>query len=556
MKLVAAVTLTTSVGFFLSGCHQQLPTSHDTAQLNAKEFQRTSLTPVRERLLTNFEYERTMEALLDTELSLSARLPPDYRVNGFTRHGQAPLSSARAWKMSELSKELARDYVKKHAKELDCTLTESTASSAAADTNPCFEKFLNSFGTRALRRPLHRDEQDSLRRLLTQAQEFEGDYLSSLPWIVSALLQSPSLLYVSELGRPTETEGVHLLEPYEIASVLAYTITGGPPDPPLLLAAKSDELYAPAAREAHARRLLAQSETRHQFRRFIAEWLEIDELESTSKDTDISRRYESLKSKMLAETNAYTDEVLVNRGGTLSAFLNGGFLSVDPNLARYYGLDAWGPRVPSQASGRVGLLQHASFLSAHALPNRTSPIQRGDFVLRRLLCVELPRPEELGIETVMPTPVKSKTTRELFSAHVNNTGCAACHDAIDPLGYSFENFDAAGQYRTTQNGQKIDSSGHFRLEGHDQELRDSVDLARWLSQEPVAELCFQRYAISFFAADERPEFSSSFAKWAKSLDATSRASLTESLIAFTRSNLFVFRGAKRETEQEHDAAPH
>src|SRR5690606_20680611 len=128
------------------------------------------------------------------------------------------------------------------------------------------------------------------------------------------------------------------------------------------------------------------------------------------KDDSVTAHYEGLKSSMLAETSAFVDEVFVHRGASLASLLTAGFSSVDQKMARYYDLDAWGPRVPSQQVGRLGVLQHASFLSAHAHPDGTSPIKRGDFILRRILCVDVPRPEEIGIEVVIPAVTETTTT--------------------------------------------------------------------------------------------------------------------------------------------------
>src|SRR5690606_4841085 len=113
---------------------------------------------------------------------------------------------------------------------------------------------------------------------------------------------------------------------------------------------------------------------------------------------------------MLSETQNYVDEVMVHHGASVSALLAGGFASVDPTLARYYDLEAFGPVVPVARWGRIGVLQHASFLSSHAHPDGTSPVKRGDFILRRVLCRPMPRPAELGIEVVMPAPVEGQTT--------------------------------------------------------------------------------------------------------------------------------------------------
>ena len=143
--------------------------------------------------------------------------------------------------------------------------------------------------------------------------------------ILTALLESPSLVYLTELGPGGPAGSVVTLTPFEIASLLSFTLRGGPPDDALLQAAASGALLRPEAREAQARRLLAMSDTRFQFRRFILEWLEVDGLPRTVKSADLYPDYDEVKSHMLSETTAFADEVMVYAGGSVAALLGARF---------------------------------------------------------------------------------------------------------------------------------------------------------------------------------------------------------------------------------------
>lgn len=494
-----------------------------------------ALIPARLRRLSNAEYEASVRVLLDTDAQVAELLPADLEVEGYTRNGSSTVSSTYNARVRDLAERLSRQYVDGRRSQLSCQSEDGSA---------CAEQFISSFAPRALRRPLREDEREALLSIYAQAAKIEGNHAGALAWVISALLQSPSFLYVSEEGEPTRSPRVHHLDSYEIASVLSYMLTGAPPDEELIEAAGAGRLFSAEEREGQARRLLAQSDTRHQFRRFVRQWLEVDGLEDTSKDEVVTPYYEELKPKMLAETSSFVDEVMVHRGASVASLLTAGFSSVDPTMARFYGLSAWGPRVPSRDVGRIGVLQQASFLAAHAHPDGSSPIKRGDFVLRRVLCVEMPRPDEIGIEIVIPTVTETETTRQRFEAHVNNPGCASCHDFIDPLGFAFEHFDAAGHYRQRENSRPVVAKGSFRYEGWSADFDSSVELSEWLARQPETSRCFRKQALTFFAAEASDEHARAFEEVIGPLPTEQKQSLIDNLVAYARSDLFLYRRVK------------
>jgi hypothetical protein len=359
--------------------------------------------------------------------------------------------------------------------------------------------------------------------------------------LLPALLQSPSFLYVTELGAPEATGPVIPLTQWEIATALSFTLSGDAPDDELLDLAADAALGAPDTRRKQARRLLGQSPTRRHIERFVLEWLEVDDLADTAKNEISHPTYEALKSRMLEETRAFVDEVVVHHGASVSALLTAGFVSVPPAMARHYELDAFGPAVPVGSSGRLGILQQASFLSAHAHPDRTSPVKRGDWVLRKVLCKELPRPGELGIEVVMPEPEPDRTTRELFVAHNADPHCNSCHKSIDPLGYTFENFDEAGARRSTDAGRAVDTRVQLSLDGERLAFGDSLDLSRWLAKNPKSARCFTRQAFRYFSAQHDPTTEAVLLRVQHELPPQSKSSLIELLIAYAGSPEFVNR---------------
>lgn len=508
-------------------CGAQPARHPDAASVAASE-----LLPTRVRRLTSVELERSVHALLGTTPDVAKKLPPDVRQQGYTPNVAQPFPAATAVRWASLVEEWTQDATRSNPRRF-----------VACDTSACRDELVARFGRRAWRRSLTTEEHDALTALY-EAGLATGSSADGAQLVLSALLQSPSFLYVTELGEQrgdTSNPDVTRLTASEIASALAYTLSGAPPDDELLDRAERGELVSPEQRRAAARRIIGRSSTRHQFRRFVLEWLEIDHLETTSKEPERHPRYERLKEHMLAETTAFTDEVMVHHGASVSALLSAGFSSVDPSMARYYGLEAFGPVVPLRGKPRVGVLQHASFLSAHSHPDGTSPVLRGDFVLRKVLCKELMRPSELGIEIIMPRPKEGETTRERFAAHTQSAQCRSCHSTIDPIGFVFEGFDEAGKERAEDGGKRVDTGGDVDLYGQKLHFDDSVALSRWLAGSPRTRECFSRQAFRYFSAQSDPGPERAFLSFVGELPRAKRDNLVEVLVEYAASPLFVAR---------------
>lgn len=495
-----------------------------------------ALLPARIRRLSNTEFANTAAALLGEPVELGDRLPPDVRQEGYTQNAAQPLTSSLGTRIASLSFELAEGAVDRRFEALfPCGEHEPL----------CIDATLTAFAERAWRRAVSADERKSLRALYHQGHQ-SGGARGGVTWVLTALLQSPSLWYLSENGKGDATSGTLVrLRGEELASSLAYTVSGSPPDAALLELGRTNALFEGAVRAREARRLLSKSETRHHFRRFVLEWLEVDQLEHTAKDPELYPTYEAAKPHMLLETSAFVDEVMVHHRGSVLTLLDGGFTSVDPVMARYYGFSSYGPRVPLDGKGRRGVLQHASFLSAHAHEDSSSPVKRGDFILRKVLCRQTPRPRELDIEVVIPPPDPAHTTRQRFAQHGADPNCAFCHDRIDGLGFAFENFDAAGRPRTTDHDQPVDNYGRVRLDSRTLAFDDSVALSRLLASDPLTTECFARHALRYFSAQADPDVEATFLDLVATLPRARRESLIDVVVAFVGSDLFALRRVAR-----------
>lgn len=512
------------------------------------------LLPVRVRRLSLGEYERSAGELVGHAVAARGLLPPDLRVNGYSVNAEQSVQAGHVLAFERIASAATSSEVGR-ADEIPLTrgLLGCVTSPSAREQHACRTLELSRLPLRAFRRMPTPEELEALSDIYDLGAALEEDAaqaaLGGAHSVLQALLQAPSLLYVTELGDgATGGEEVVRLDGFEVASLLSFTLRGAPPDLPLLERAHRGELFYPEVRESEARRLLSMSDARFRFRQFVREWLEIDGLETLAKNEPYAGTWPTLRSAMLDETDRFVDAVLMHHGAALDQLIAGGFSVLGSDLAAFYGLDAGGSNaeVDTSAAGRIGVLQHASFLAAHAHPTDTSPVRRGDFVLRRLLCTELPRPSELNIEVVPPAPDAALTTRERFAAHVSDPLCSSCHGQLDAIGFTFENFDAIGGRREQENEKPVDTNTVLEALGDAVQLRDSTDLARWIASLPEARECFLRQAFQFFfgagtdAAVEQAA-ADAFAALASELPDSRRDNLIEALVAYISSPAFVWR---------------
>lgn len=517
------------------------------------------LLPVRLRRLSVLEYERTASELAGIPVAARAVLPPDLRVNGYSVNTQQSIQTGHVLALELIAGAAAPGPAEPGTlPALARALLGCSQPAARAAQRACLELELSRLSLRAFRRLPAPEEVQSLSELYERGATLADSPLavatSGGRLVLQALLQAPSLLYLTELGEPGAVTGdVVRLGAFEVASLLSYALRGAPPDLALLERAHRGELSWPEVRESEARRLLSMSDTRFRFRQFVREWLEIADLDTLAKGEPHAQTWPRLRAAMLEETDRFVDAVLMHHGASLEQLLASGFSMIGPELAELYGLDVDGPTLNASAvevdisgSGRVGVLQQGSFLAAHAHPTETSPVRRGDFVLRRLLCKELPRPSELDIEVVPPAPDPALTTRERFDVHVADALCADCHTELDAIGFTFENFDAIGGMREQENQKRVDTATELAGFGPPVRFADSRDLSRWLASLPEARACFLRQAFQYFfgagtdaglertAADE-------FLRVADTLPDSRRDSLVEVLVAYVSSPAFIWR---------------
>lgn len=325
-------------------------------------------------------------------------------------------------------------------------------------------EIVERFATRAYRRPLAEAEVDNLITLFDEEQAAESSFENSIKAPLAAVLCAPDFLFLSE----PNSESARELNEFELASRLSYFLWSSMPDDTLFSAAAEGKLRSNL--ENQVRRMIADSKSERFVNNFVGQWLQTRLVGSFPPDKKLFPDYDyHLERSMIAETEAFFAEILHHDLSALN-FLDSDFAMLNQRLARHYGIDGVkGDEFRRVAlppdSARGGVMTHASMLAGLSDGTRAKPIKRGVWILENLLGSSVPPPPPNAGE-IEPNQKGAEvlSLRERMSEHrEKSSACYSCHKKIDPLGFSLQNFDAVGAWRTHETGieDPIDASGEF-----------------------------------------------------------------------------------------------
>ncbi|MBX3247374.1 MAG: DUF1592 domain-containing protein [Myxococcales bacterium] len=359
----------------------------------------------------------------------------------------------------------------------------------------CARRFVESFGRRALRRPLTSEEVGRYTTFF-EAQRAEIDFDAAIQLTVSAFLQSPQFLYRLELGADAGRGGHVPLTPHEVASRLSYLLWESMPDDALLAAADARELQTPAQLAAQTRRMLADPRARAATRDYFRQWLHLDRVASEAKLPEVVPEWSpAVAAAAREESLRFAEHVFYE--GSLSDLFTSRTGFVPPELASIYGVAPSSEAIELPPE-RAGILTRVGFLAGEAREANGSPPLRGVFVLSRLLCANIGAPPA-DADTSPPRVDETmgpQTNRMLFEERTSPAACQSCHERIDGIGFGFENYDTAGRFRTTDNGLPVDAVGYAIGIGNDGIYDGAVELQQLFAESPVVHDCaVQKYFV-------------------------------------------------------------
>ena len=325
----------------------------------------------------------------------------------------------------------------------------------------CARSILSSLARRAYRRPMTDADLDLLLGFY-RAGRSDGAFERGIQVALERLLASPDFLFrVVEDPRDSAPGAVYEITDLELASRLSFFLWSSIPDDELLEVASRGELQDEAVLVEQTRRMLADPRSASLITNFAGQWLRLRNLPGIDRDAHLFPDFDdNLRRAMRRETELLL-ETIAREDRSMLELLAADYTFVNERLARHYGIPnvagSHFRRVPVTDPNRRGILGHASILTVTSQSNRTSPVTRGKWILENLLGAPPPAPpdEVPGLEETR----LEGTLRERMVQHRRNPVCAACHQAMDPLGFSLENFSPLGEWRTVDAGFPVDAGG-------------------------------------------------------------------------------------------------
>ena len=451
------------------------------------------------RRLTRFEFNNSVRDLLGDDTAPARAFPSEELGNGFGNDADTQsVSSLLAEQYSKVAEGIALRATETPAGL--ARLDPCTMSLAAANEEACARDILDKLSTRAYRRPVLATESEELVALFSAARA-DAEFNVALATPIEAILQAPDFLYRIELGEP-DSSGRLRPSGSEMASRLSFLFWGTMPDATLQAAADSGELSSSEGVLSHARRMLDDPRARTVTRFFFDNLLPIASLSQLVRDPTMYPEWTpEIGELMHEETQSFIEHEIWSGSGTWPGMLTAPYTFVNEALAKYYGMPAVQgatfQKVAVDPNQRLGLLTQGALMAGTTTSNFTNPVIRGAFVAKHLMCRPLRLPSDPNIlaQVKPPDPYSGKTARERYSAHSRDAVCATCHQQMDPIGLTFESFDAVGHFRTTENGETIDTSGG--LPGTQISVQDALELVQAVAAEEETQACFVSHWLDF-----------------------------------------------------------
>lgn len=448
--------------------------------------------------LTHKQYDNTVRSLLFVAETPSSTFAADVSFNGFDNNADGLTIGDR----------LSRDY-QRAAVALAETATTGTAWSKLVTCAPsaeCARTTIASLLRRAFRRAPIEEELSSYLSLFGKGRDAIGsgdDFKDGMKLVVEAALQSPNFLYRVESSNEIGADGTIALNGFEIASRVSYLVWNDMPDEALFGAAEKGALGSVEGITREVRRMIEDARARAPIADFHRQWLGLDGVTEDKLRRDPAKFpgfSAAIAPTLNAETLRFVEDVFTSGGG-LHELLTSPFTYVNNETAPLYGVaGTFGKeltRVALDQKTRGGLLTQIGFLAGHAYYDLSSPIHRGVFIQRQILCTALPDPPGDANLKLPPVEGEIKTTRQQVTVHTSPDSCKGCHGIINPTGFAFENYDATGKWRDTENGVAIDATGST-LAGDDKlTFTGPMDFVQKLDKHPAVAACYAKNWMRF-----------------------------------------------------------
>jgi len=344
----------------------------------------------------------------------------------------------------------------------------SCAPKTASAEGGCAEKILGTLAHRAYRGPVSAIDQQRIMKIYQEGRS-GASFEKGIEAALVRILAAPRFVFRVERDPANVAPGsAYRLGDVELASRLSFFLWSSVPDDELLRVAEQGKLKDPAMLDAQVRRMLADPKSQAIVDNFAGQWLQLRNVRNVQPNSDLFPDFDdNLRQGLKRETELFFESIMREDRPVLE-LMSADYTFLNERVAKHYGIRGiYGSRfrrVTLTDERRFGLLGKGSVLTVTSHAERTSPVERGKWILENILNLPVPPPPPIPGAGVFAEPAPGeapKTMRAQMEVHRANPVCATCHKVMDPIGLSLENFDVVGSWRTEDAGSPIDASGQL-----------------------------------------------------------------------------------------------
>jgi len=389
---------------------------------------------------------------------ISVPLPPDDGSIGYERGA----SVSREW-----TEAVAKGALQVSAMIGPNLFVLAGTKTDAPDRGEKLKAFSLRFAQMAYRRPLTDEQKADLAKIYVGVA---AEVAAKRAFIFT--LSNPAFLY----------PGIGPQDDFAVASRLALTLWDSVPDAVLLKAAAAGQLKTDIQVRQQAQRMMKDTRAKSKLRDFLHHWLHVEEGAEIAKD---QKEYPGFDQGVVMDLRTsldlFAESIVWSEASDYRQLLLGDTILMNERLAKFYGqkveAGAGFQPVKMDADQRAGVLTHPYVLATFSYTKSSSPIHRGVFVTRNILGRML-KPPPMAIAFMDDKFDPSFTMREKVAELTSKPACMSCHVTINPLGFSFERFDAVGRVRATDNKKPVDAvSDYTTSDGNVIKLTGARDVA-------------------------------------------------------------------------------
>lgn len=360
----------------------------------------------------------------------------------------------------------------------------------------CIDAFIKSFGLRALRREMTPSDLANFKKAV-ESDVFEAAVES----IVAAMLISPDFLYRMELPDAAKPNQI---SSFSLASKISYFFYGSMPDLELFEAAQKNQLLTEDQVRSQVQRIVTQDLALEQLSKRIKSWIGISSLQGVDKDKNKYPFYDGNLAKAIdQETTMLIKDVLKQGNTGVKDLFKSNRTFLNKKLADLYNQKgAFSENILSAyefpvGAERAGVLNRVAYLASNATSSHPAAIRRGVHVLKDVMCFDLPPPPPiLGDEG--DSEGTGLANRAYVEKLTSQPQCAGCHQAINPIGFSFANYGALGErLAKDRNGFDILTEGLLPAHFNVGKIKNSSDLSTKIADNPIMHHCFSKKMLVY-----------------------------------------------------------